>query len=105
MKPLFLYITCPSRDEARKIAEALVEQRLVACANIMAAHESIYQWQGKIERADEVAVIFKTRADLFDHIKSAILKLHSYETPCIVALPIEKGHEPFLQWIQAETQK
>ncbi len=103
MTSFFIYITCPDREEAHKIAASLVEQRLVACANIMAAHEAVYQWKGKVETATEVAVIMKTRLELFEKTKEAILKLHSYETPCIVALPIEAGHEPFLQWIQAET--
>ena len=103
MSALFLYITCPDREEAQKIATALVERRLVACANICAPHEAIYQWKGKVESAQETAVILKTRGDLFNDVKEAVLKLHSYETPCIVALPIEKGHPAFLQWIQAET--
>ncbi len=105
MSLLFIYITCPDREEAQKIAASLVEQRLVACANICAPHEAVYQWKGKVETATEVAVIMKTRTDLFEKAREAILKLHSYETPCIVALPIEKGHEPFLQWVKMETQK
>lgn len=103
MSAIFLYITCPDREEAQKIAASLVEQRLVACANIMAMHEAVYQWKGKVETANEVSIIMKTRADLFEQAKDAILKLHSYDTPCIVALPIQAGHEPFLQWIQVET--
>jgi len=103
MSQLFIYITCANKDEATKIAHSLVEQRLVACANIMAGHEAVYQWQGKVETGQEVAVVMKTRSDLFEKVKNAILKLHSYETPCIVALPIETGHAPFLQWIQDET--
>lgn len=105
MAPLFVYMTCPDRAEAQKIASTLVEQRLVACANIMAAHEAVYQWKGKVESATEVAVVMKTRSDLFEDVKEAILKIHSYETPCIVALPIEKGHAPFLKWVEEETLK
>ncbi len=103
MKNIFIYITCTSHEEASKIASSLVEERLVACANIMAGHEAIYQWQGRVETGQEVAVVMKTRAELFERVKEAILKLHSYETPCIVALPIEAGHAPFLRWIEAET--
>jgi periplasmic divalent cation tolerance protein len=105
MAPIFLYVTCPDREEAGKIASALVEQRLVACANIMAPHEAVYQWKGKVESATEIAIVMKTRSDLFEDVKEAILKLHSYETPCIVALPIEKGHAPFLRWVEEETIK
>ncbi len=100
---IFIYITCASSEEARKIASSLVDRRLVACANIMAPHEAVYQWKGRVETGAEVAVIMKTRAELFEQVKEAILKLHSYETPCIVALPIEAGHAPFLQWIEEET--
>jgi periplasmic divalent cation tolerance protein len=103
MPSLFLYMTCPDRDEAHKIASALVEKRLVACANIMAPHDAVYQWKGKVETATEVAVIMKTQSHLFEMVKDAVLELHSYETPCLVALSIEKGHEPFLHWIEAET--
>ncbi len=100
---IFIYITCASSEEARKIASSLVDRRLVACANIMAPHEAVYQWKGRVETGAEVAVIMKTRAALFEQVKEAILKLHSYETPCIVALPIEAGHAPFLRWIEEET--
>ena len=98
-----VYTTFPNLAEAQKIAQHLLEQRLVACANIMAPHQSLYWWQGKIETAQEVAVIFKTRADLFENVAAAIKSLHSYDVPCIVALPIAAGHEPFLEWIEAET--
>jgi periplasmic divalent cation tolerance protein len=100
---LFVYITCADNDEAKKIAQALVEERLAACANIMAGHESIYHWQGKIETAREVVVILKTREDLFDALKARVLELHSYDCPCIVAMPIEKGHQAFLEWVEEET--
>jgi periplasmic divalent cation tolerance protein len=104
MSSIFIYMTCASNDEARKIASALVEKRLVACANIFPPHHSIYQWKGKVESGEEVAVIMKTRAEMFENVKKAVLALHSYETPCLVALPIQAGHAPFLQWIEDETQ-
>jgi periplasmic divalent cation tolerance protein len=103
MTALFLYVTFASAQEAETIARALLERRLVACANIFPAHTSLYRWEGKIESASETAAIFKTRADLFDRVEAAVQALHSYECPCIVALPIEKGHGPFLQWIERET--
>ncbi len=103
MKLLFIYATFPSQEEARKIAGALVEQRLAACANIMAPHRAVYRWEGKVENAEETAVVFKTRADLFDRAREKILEMHSYDTPCIVAWPVERGHEAFLRWIEAET--
>lgn len=100
---IFVYVTCASRDEARNMADAIVGQRLAACANIMAGHDSVYWWEGKVQSAQEVAVVFKTRFDLFPALEAAIKEIHSYDVPCIVALPIETGHEPFLKWIEAET--
>ena len=103
METILIYMVCGGEDEARKIAQSLLEERLVACANIMAPHLSMYWWNDKIETGREVAVILKTRAELFERVKKAITSLHSYECPCIIALPVEKGHEPFLQWIEAQT--
>jgi periplasmic divalent cation tolerance protein len=102
---LFIYVTCRDEQEAQGLARALLEQRIVACANILTPHQSLYWWEGKIQSAPEAAVIFKTREDLFEKLEAAIKERHSYDCPCIVALPVEKGHAPFLQWIEAETQK
>ncbi len=104
MKLLFIYITCSTHAEASSIAETVVGERLAACANIMAPHKSVYWWDGKVQKGEEVAVILKTPADMFERLKNRVLELHSYDTPCIVALPIEAGHEAFLQWIEAETK-
>ena len=103
MSALFVYITCADPDEARKIARAVVEQRLAACANILAPHESVYWWEGKVQQGQEVAVVLKTQSALFEKLEKAVKSLHSYDVPCIVALPIEKAHRPFLEWIQRET--
>lgn len=103
MSIIFIYSTFPDEKEARSISRALVEARLVACANIMAPNQSIYHWDGVLEEGEEVAVIFKTRAELFETVKGKIVKLHSYDCPCVVALPIENGHIPFLDWVEKET--
>ncbi|MCB1532460.1 MAG: divalent-cation tolerance protein CutA [Alphaproteobacteria bacterium] len=103
--PVIIYMTAASQDEAQSISKTLVEERLVACANILPAHSSLYWWEGKVESAQEVAVIFKSRAELFPQIEARIRALHSYDVPCIVSWPIEQGHAPFLQWIEAETKK
>lgn len=100
---ILIYIICASREEAKEIASALLENKLVACANIFPAHQSIFRWEEKTQVAEETAVIFKTTQDKFQAVEAKILKMHSYECPCIVALPIEQGHEPFLQWIASET--
>ena len=101
---IVVYMTASSKEEAEIISKVLVEERLVACANILPAHSSLYWWDGEVESAQEVAVIFKSRPELFDKIESKIKELHSYDVPCIVSWSIEKGHVPFLEWIQAETR-
>ena len=103
--PVIIYMTAASQDEAQSISKTLVEERLVACANILPAHSSLYWWEGKVESAQEVAVIFKSRAELFPQIEARIRALHSYDVPCIVSWPIEQGHAPFLQWIEAKKKK
>ena len=103
MTAYFVYITCKDAVEAQKIASSVVSERLAACANVMPQHQSFYWWDGSVQTGQEVAVILKTREDLFRQLKARILELHSYDTPCIVALPIEAGHAPFLKWINDET--
>ncbi|MDD9899636.1 MAG: divalent-cation tolerance protein CutA [Alphaproteobacteria bacterium] len=102
MSFVFAYVTVPE-DAAKKLAATVVEERLAACANILPGMTSVYRWRGKIEEGAEAVVIFKTQADLFPVLKDRITALHSYDTPCIIALPVVDGHQPFLEWIQAET--
>jgi len=98
---LIAYVTCPTIEEARRIAHALVEQRLAACVNIR-AHEAIYRWEGQVESAPEFALLAKTTAAAFPRLRDAVLALHSYALPCIVATPITAGHPAFLDWIATE---
>lgn len=102
---MMAYITVPNRDEALKLATVLVEERLAACANIHDGMTSLYWWQGKMEQAEEVSLIVKTRADLIEDLKRRVCQLHSYAVPCIVAWPITDGHETFLDWVRDETRK
>ena len=104
MSAILVYITVPTAEEGEAIARFLLEQRLIACANLMPSIKSLYWWEGKIDQSEEVVVIAKTRAPLFDKVKAAVCEKHSYECPCIVALPIADGHAPFLAWIAEETQ-
>ena len=103
MDMIFVYMTVPTPDEAHRIGRILVEERLAACANLLPGMTSIYRWQGKVEQAGEVVVIGKTRADLFDRLEARVKELHGYDCPCIVALPLSRGHAPYLDWIAAET--
>lgn len=102
---IVVYMTASSKEEAEAISKALVEARLVACANILSGHDSLYWWDGQVQSAQEVAVIFKTRGELFEKVEAKIKDLHSYDVPCIVSWPIERGHGPFLDWIKTETNK
>ena len=99
-----IYITARDEAEARKIGRMLVEEKLAACVNIHPI-QSIYRWHGKIEEEGEIAIWVKTRAELADRVIERVKELHSYEVPCIVSLPIEKGHPAFLQWIGESTKE
>ena len=98
-----LYITAGSRDEAKKIGRALVEERLAACANVIDGMESIYWWEGKLTENREAVLIVKTRAELVATVAARVKALHSYTVPCVVALPIVDGNPDYLAWIGAET--
>ena len=100
---VFVYVTTSSLEEARAIGRRLVEERLAACANLLPGMESIYRWQGGIETAQETVLIAKTRAGLVDQLSARVRELHSYDCPCVVALPITAGNPAYLRWIGAET--
>lgn len=100
---VMLYATFSDADEARTIARALLEVRLVACANIQAPHTAIYRWQDEMREESEVAVWFKTKRELVVHASERIKTMHSSEIPCVVALPIQAGNGDFLEWISRET--
>lgn len=104
MSAIFIYVTAPSGIEAKKIADAVVTDRLAACANIIPGMRSVYHWEGKIVEQDETVVIFKTRATLFQAVEARVKELHKYSAPCIVALPVEAGSQPYIDWIMAETK-
>jgi periplasmic divalent cation tolerance protein len=92
--------TAASREEAEKIAHALVERRLAACVNIVGPIHSVYRWQGKVETAAEELLLIKTTAAQFDAVARAIRELHSYELPECIQLPIESGSAEYLKWIE-----
>lgn len=97
-------VTCSSNREAKKIAGSLLDKRLVACANIIPGIGSRFWWKGKIESAREVLVMMKTKKENFTKIEDEVKKLHSYEVPEIVALPITFGSKGYLNWIGEETK-
>ena len=103
MDATLLYVTAGSREEALRLGRVLVEKRLVACANVLADSTSIYRWEGDLQEDAEAVMILKTRAALVDEVTTEIKGLHSYDCPCVVAIPIEGGNTEFLKWINKET--
>lgn len=103
MSQRLVYVTASSVAEAGKIGKALVEARLAACANVLGAVQSFYWWEGVVQEDTEAALILKTRSDLVEPLTAKVKELHSYDCPCVVALPIEAGNSEFLAWIDAET--
>ena len=91
--------TCPDEELAQSLARSLIEAKLAACVNILPAVQSVYQWKGKIEKDRELLLLIKTAQHLFPAIETHILARHPYELPEIIAVPIEAGFKPYLQWI------
>ncbi len=100
----FVYMTAKDREEAKRIALHLIEEKLAACANMFPV-SSVYTWKGKVIEDDEVGIIMKTRASLVERLIAETKKMHSYEVPCVVSIDIEKGFPPFIEWIGESTKK
>ncbi len=98
-----LYVTASSQEEARALAEAAVEAKLAACANLFPI-DSVYRWEGKLCSEPEVALLLKTRAKLTGRLMELIAQRHSYDCPCMVVLPWEGAHPPYADWVEAETE-
>ncbi len=101
---LVIYITTSSVSEAKKIGRTLVEEKLVACSNIISPIRAIYSWQGKICDDKEALMILKTKKKLFKQIVKRVEKLHSYDVPEIIAIPIIEGSSKYLSWLNEETK-
>lgn len=96
-----VFITAPNPEEAAQLAEMLVDKRLAACVQIMREMNSVFRWQGKVEWQREVLLIAKTVSSKFAEIEREVTKLHSYETPEIIAFPLTHGSRPYLEWLAA----
>jgi periplasmic divalent cation tolerance protein len=96
---LLVLTTVARAEDAERIAEALVEKRLAACVNVLPGVRSIYRWKGAVERDEERLLVVKTRAERFEALREAIVALHPYEVPEVVAMPIEAGSAAYLRWL------
>jgi len=97
-----VYATFPDAGEAERIARTLVDERLAACANILGPCRSIYRWRSAVEQADEVAALFKARADKAEALVARIAALHSYDVPAVVVWPIADALPAYADWVKAE---
>lgn len=99
MEARFVYITCGSEAEAQLIGAALVEAHLAACVNLIPGMISMYRWQGQVQSDQEFVLIAKTTDARLDALTQKVIELHSYDLPCVVALPLVGGNQAFLQWV------
>jgi periplasmic divalent cation tolerance protein len=99
---IVVFNTCSSMEEAQRVARALVEKRLAACVNIIPGVRSVYRWEDVIEDDEEVLLAIKTSRALLDEVRAEIDKLHSYEIPEVLALPVVDGSERYLAWMSRE---
>ena len=97
--PIVVFLTASNGEEATRLADLLIGAHLAACVQILPEMESVYRWQGKIERQSEILLIAKTTAGKFAELEREVRALHSYETPEIVAVPLVAGSTPYLEWL------
>jgi len=101
---IVVLVTCGSEEEAAKIANSLVEERLAACVNILSPIRSIYRWEGKIWDEKEWMLIIKTQKKRFEDLEKRVKSIHSYSVPEIIVLPIVKGSASYLRWLEETTE-
>ncbi|MDH2915413.1 MAG: divalent-cation tolerance protein CutA [Gallionella sp.] len=99
---LLVLSNAPDRDTAERIATALVEANVAACVNVLAECHSVYRWDGKVEHAAEVPLLIKTTAEAYPRLEAELRKLHPYEVPEIIAIPVSAGLSAYLDWVATE---
>lgn len=100
---IIILVTCVSKKEAENIVNALLKKRLIACGNIISGVESKFWWSGRIDKAKEILILLKARKKDFKKIGKEIKRIHSYEVPEVIAIPIISGNEKYLDWLKEET--
>lgn len=101
---IVLLITTATAEEAQRISRVLLEQKKVACVNILPRVNSLFRWQGKLDSAEESLLIVKTKASQLSEIVPLVKELHSYDIPELIALPIIGGNQDYLEWIEKEVK-
>jgi len=99
---IVVFSTCSTPEEAAKIARKLIDERLAACVNVAPRVRSFYRWKGAIEEADECMLVIKSSRDLFERLRLELEKVHTYEVPEVVAVPVVDGAPNYLNWVDAE---
>jgi periplasmic divalent cation tolerance protein len=97
---IVVFMTAANGEEAARLAEMLVGAHLAACVQILPEMESVYRWQGKIERQSEILLLAKTTREKFDELEREVRALHSYDTPEVIAVPVTAGSAPYLDWLK-----
>jgi len=97
---IIVFMTASNGEEAARLADMLVGAHLAACVQILPEMESVYRWQGKIERAPEILILAKTTKSKFEELEREVRALHSYDTPEIIAVPVVAGSAPYLDWLR-----
>ena len=107
MKNALLVVLCtfPDFEKARQIGAVLIERQVAACINLLPGATSIYCWEGRIAEESEVLGVIKTTAEGYPALEAAILELHPYDTPEVLALPVEQGAEKYLEWVAGQVPK
>ena len=100
---LVVLCTFPAGGSAAAAAERLVDEQLAACVNLVPGVTSVYRWKGAVSRDEEVLAVIKTTADRFGALKVRLIELHSYDCPEVIALEVERGHHPYLDWVRDAT--
>ena len=106
MNPILVVLcTCPDDSVAKKLAGGLVEQRLAACVNVLPGIRSIYRWQGRVQDDGEVLMVIKSSQETYAALECWLSEQHPYDLPEIIALPVERGLQGYLEWVAEETTR
>lgn len=101
-KIVLLYVTTPSKEEAVQLSQALLKKKLIACANILPQMTSLYHWQGQMETSQECVLLLKTKESYSSKIEVYLREHHSYETPCVLEIPVQRVSPGYLSWLCQE---